>query len=401
MNARIAVLLVWLAALGTPQVAYSVDGRLCQKGVFVYFGNGVWNDFAQAADSMDLLKLRLEAKVAGTDLEGVISYRVAHNPSMGLLADLLETFVQNTQTDASQFWRYLAALDPIPDDFKDLLIETSNKIDASILNANPSVQDHVEKYNKALSEGNKVVVVAHSQGNLFANIAYLGITPQDSSGFGIVSVANPDSFVAGDGPYTTIDEDLIIWSVPGSLPANLDNFSFINWDDLTGHTFANSYMASGYPAETKILGNTVDRINELSFPETNLGTGAITATLTWGSNPDLDLHVFEPNGTHVYYANLTGISGSLDLDDVTGYGPEHYVVSCDKVETGTYRFGVNYFHGSYPEIGTLTLQTGGQVRSRQQTFTQALGSSGNSNPSIMFQLQVTGSQEKGFEFVVQ
>lgn len=38
-----------------------------------------------------------------------------------------------------------------------------------------------------------------------------------------------------------------------------------------------------------------------------LGNGIITAMLTWGSNPDIDLHVFEPNGTHVYYTNFLGI----------------------------------------------------------------------------------------------
>ncbi len=30
------------------------------------------------------------------------------------------------------------------------------------------------------------------------------------AGFGIVSVANPDSYIAGGGPYTTIEEDYII-----------------------------------------------------------------------------------------------------------------------------------------------------------------------------------------------
>ncbi len=401
MNAHvISILLLW-AALLLPGVGYSADGRFCQKGVYVYFGNGVWNDFADADESKLVLKRRLEARVFGTNLEGVITYNVSHNPSMGMLADLLETFVQNTQTDESQFWRYLAALDPIPDEFRDLLIETANKVNASILNANPAVQEHVVKYNKVLGEGNKVVVVAHSQGNLFANIAGLGITPQYANGFGVVSVANPDNYVAGGGPYTTIDEDLIIWGVPGSMPANLDNFSTINLNDVSGHTFATSYMASGHPAETKILNDVVNMANGLNYPDTNLGSGAITATLTWNSMPDLDLHVFEPSGSHVYYGNPTGTSGFLDLDDVNGYGPEHYFVSCDKVETGIYRFGVNYYSGPYLEIGTLTLQAGEQSRSRQQAFTQALGSSGNSTPTILFELQVTGSQEKGFEYVVQ
>jgi hypothetical protein len=204
----------------------------------------------------------------------------------------------------------------MPDFLQNKLIEIANTVDESILQSNPAVQDHVEKYDKFLSEGNKVVVVAHSQGNLFANIAYLGLDSQYSDGFGIVSIGNPDNYVAGSGPYTTLEEDNVIGNVSESLPANLDNFFGINLRDLSGHTFEKSYMAIGHKAETKILGDIINRINGLNFPETTLGNGIITATLTWGSNLDLDLHVFEPNGSHVDYTNLNGASGYLDRDDV-------------------------------------------------------------------------------------
>lgn len=389
------------STLMVPVIVKGADGRICQQGVYVIFGNGVWNDKEAADSSRRLLTRRVESAVAGTDLEGVISYATAHNPSEGTLLDLLETFEQNAQTDYSQFWRYLAGLDILPDFLQNKLIEIANEVDASIVQSNPAVQEHIEKYNAFLSEGDKVVLVAHSQGNLFANIAYLGIDTSYLEGFGIVSVGNPDSYVAGGGPYTTLEEDIIINSVPGSLPANLDNFFGINLNDLTGHTFADSYMAPAHQAEAKILNDTINAINGLSYPDTSLGSGIITATLTWGSNPDLDLHVFEPNGTHVYYRNLVGISGYLDRDDVTSYGPEHYYVSCDTIEPGTYRFGVNYYYGYSAETGTLTLQTGDQIRSRQQTFTQWLGSSGNDNPYVMFELQVTGTPEEGYEFIVQ
>ncbi|MCD6527229.1 MAG: hypothetical protein J7K75_09590, partial [Desulfuromonas sp.] len=179
------------------------------------------------------------------------------------------------------------------------------------------------------------------------------------------------------------------------------NFFGINLDDLTGHQFTKSYMASGHQAETKILNDTVSKIDNLNFPDTDLGTGVITATLTWGSNPDLDLHIFEPNGTQVYYSNMTGPSGYLDVDDVTSYGPEHYFVSCDILETGTYRFGVNYYAGSSLEMAALTIKAGDQIRSCKQAFTDPLGSSGNVNPLIMFEVQVTGSREEGFEFAIR
>jgi hypothetical protein len=393
--------IILIGAFLVPSLVFSADGRFCQQGVYVLFGNGVWNDEEQADSSRRLLTRRLESRISGTDLEGIITYATSHNPSDGRLQDLMETFEQNLQTDWSQFWRYLSGLDPLPDFIQNKLIEIANTVNENILQGNPAVQNHVTRYNALLSEGNKVIVVAHSQGNLFANLAYLGIDSQYIDGFGVVSVGNPDNYVAGGGLYTTLDEDIIIGSVPGSLPANLDNFFGINLRDLTGHMFATSYMAINHQAETKILDDTINTINGLSFPHTTLGNGIITATLTWGSNPDLDLHVFEPNGTHVYYANMSGVSGYLDRDDVTSYGPEHYYVSCDTIEAGTYKFGVNYYYGYSAETGTLTLQTGDQIRSRQQTFTQVYGSSGNSSPYIMFEVQVTGSREEGFEFVVQ
>ena len=68
--------------------------------------------------------------------------------------------------------------------------------------------------------------------------------------------------------------------------------------------------------------------------------------MTWGSQPDVDLHVTEPNEFHVFYGSTRGPSGYLDVDDVTGFGPEHFYVSCGTLETGTYAIGVNYYSGS-------------------------------------------------------
>jgi len=269
MKTKLSLIFVLIFALFFPNLIYSADNKFCQ-GVYVIFGNGVWNNKEDADRSRLLLTSRLESHVSGTDLEGIISYATAHNPSDGWFADLMETFEQNLETDWTQFWRYLTGLDPMPDFLQNKLIEIANTVDESILQGNPAVQNHVDLYNGFLREGNKVVVVAHSQGNLFANIAYLGIDSQYIDSFGIVSVGNPDSYVAGDGSYTTIDEDIIIGSVPGSLPANLDNFFGINIHDLSGHTFGKSYMAHDHQAESEILSNVVAMISNLEQPNCEL-----------------------------------------------------------------------------------------------------------------------------------
>jgi hypothetical protein len=126
-----------------------------------------------------------------------------------------------------------------------------------------------KKYNEDLCQGDKVVVVAHSQGNLYANIAYTGINENVIDGFGIVSVANPSWYVASDDSnqfYTTIDEDLIIGFLPGALSPNVNNFPGLNSDDLSGHMFIKSYLAQGLEAESRILDHIISQIYTLEWP---------------------------------------------------------------------------------------------------------------------------------------
>lgn len=74
--------------------------------------------------------------------------------------------------------------------------------------------------------------------------------------------------------------------------------------------------------------------------------GALRVVLTWGENPsDLDSHLTGPDGQggrfHVYYSNQSANGSSLDLDDVTSYGPETITLVPQAV--GTYRYSVHNF----------------------------------------------------------
>jgi len=55
-------------------------------------------------------------------------------------------------------------------------------------------------------------------------------------------------------------------------------------------------------------------------PEPELGTGDVQITLRWTSAADLDLHVFEPDGTEIYFSSPgpTATGGQLDVDSNVG-----------------------------------------------------------------------------------
>jgi len=235
----------------------------------IYFGNGIWTDNKAAGLNLEKLKPLLRKKVSGTNLEPLISFEIAYNSPEGTLQDLAESFRQLVQLNYTRFWQMLAGIEPFPEEIQAKIDEISIQVAQDVLTSNPNIQEHVETYNKDLKECKRVVVVAHSQGNLFANIAYLGVEPTLIDAFGIISVGNPDSTVAGeirfpDISYTNLNEDLLVAAIPFSLPGNVDNYqSGEKYSPAHGHNFIGNYLDPGHPAETKIVDDTVAMIEEL------------------------------------------------------------------------------------------------------------------------------------------
>ena len=90
----------------------------------------------------------------------------------------------------------------------------------------------VDAYKHYIDRGFGFIVVAHSQGNFYANMAYdKMIEPGDpdfeqipkrtiDENFRVIGVGNPDSRVANGGQYVTFRNDFVIKLVPYSLPGN-------------------------------------------------------------------------------------------------------------------------------------------------------------------------------------
>jgi hypothetical protein len=102
---------------------------------------------------------------------------------------------------------------------------------------------------------------------------------------------------------------------------------------------------------------------------------ALSLTLAWdGPTSDIDLHVVEPfGGKEVYYHDMIGAFGSLDVDDTDGYGPEHY--SALSATSGqVFRAKVNAFSMGIDATVVWTLQArmnGKLIWTQTGTFTSS------------------------------
>jgi hypothetical protein len=361
----------------------------------VYFINGVLNFHDAAAASASELSSRLVDPASPPDAPQV-EVELIHNHSFFML-DLFEAVRQRQQLAVSRFYRIMAGLELMPDFMVDLYLEAARLADLAGVAMDSELISHIQTYKRQISEGKKVVVVAHSQGNLFANQAWPFLTGEEQGSFGIVAVASPDSTVAdGRGRWVTHRQDLVVRVSLGSLPGNVGGAT----GDFFGHEFVATYLRSGSEAERRIRDLVRQTIDSLANPAGQVNDGVFTITLTWGSEPDVDLHVFEPGGSHVYYADRQGNNGFLDRDDVTAFGPEHYYASCSTLRAGTYRVGVNYYRGFSTEIARIEIDAGLLNRKFSRVLTTARGSSGDNSPIPVARIIVTGDEQRGFSFQV-
>ena len=389
-------------------LAETCTASICDtKETIVYFGNGIKTTEDGAYDSRNILKQHLKMTLPVEKYE-LLDFKLAYNGTHGLPLDLLESTVQILTGNTSRFWRFFWGLEIMPDWFGDKFILLASALDKSALVTTDSLKEHVTTYKTKIAEGKKVLLVAHSQGTLFGNQAYSLLNSREQQSFGMVSVANVDSNVLGaDSPYTSLKTDKVILALIGAqiaLPSkpmapNTENLENDSAGSL-GHCFIQSYMADGSNSEDKITQQVISALDTLATPAQIVESGVITVSLTWGSEPDVDLHVYEPNGMQVFWDNLQGYSGALDRDDRTGHGPEHYnVPSCETLERGVYHVALDYFKGDDPEVATIQIEAGLLVRTFEIPMPSEYYGSSNS-PELIANIWVKGGENGGYDFEI-
>jgi len=192
-------------------------------------------------------------------------FKYAHNETYGKINDMIETYWQlyeSGQISQGYFANMAKVLDGVdntnPDEeaFRERIINIINQyeLDSQTMINNYRTSSFNNKHN--------VLLVAHSQGNLFGNKMYALLTDEEKQKFQMVSVATPANSVTAnyslDAPYTTVNGDLIMAAIKNSFPSNADGF---------GHTFVDSYLNSATLA-TRLKINT-DITNEVILLDKN------------------------------------------------------------------------------------------------------------------------------------
>ena len=254
------VMLIILVFASSPGKA-NIDHNECITDI--YFGNGVWNTRTVAEESKLELANFISENLYHSDETEMFKYhtfQLAYNYHESAALDLMETFYQLRRSgqisDVGYFSGIAAALRYANYEiFTEAFWDVYNNID--VLEGG-NVVEMVQQYrNISFNSSHRVILVAHSQGNLFGNRVYDQLDSWQQEYFRMLSIATPSYYVAGNGSYITLHSDLVIAAIPDALPANT-----INHNGVTGHTFLNAYLA-GDASSAKMKDAIRHSINQL------------------------------------------------------------------------------------------------------------------------------------------
>ncbi len=263
----------------------------CTPGATVRYINGVHKEYPEEIEqSADLLRERLEAQ--GVACISDVLY--LHNPSDGIVADiLLEVALQKVTERGILFADAMlivtgAAYSYTPYGVATNLLMSDGEatalrqriiahiqdaslssyiftLNGSVYTTGDLVNEFRDKVLLDLSRGTKTVLVAHSQGNLFANETFnavRGTAPESLyRGLSVVNVANAASS-APSQLYITSREDLVIdlMVAMGYSPMFPNVGAGFSTADRLGHGFEEIYLSTSLPSGAPLQDSMAGRV---------------------------------------------------------------------------------------------------------------------------------------------
>jgi hypothetical protein len=316
------------------------------RGTAVVYGNGMLN----ADGEWDLGMYKLKSLNIDRDLDvlGKVSYDVAINRSewkdaAGNRLDGLEEFYQVARQKlgeivATKYWLWLSRIEAFPPELQQNYRTISANVISEPVAGDTDLPVHIEKYRAYLRSGSRVLLVSHSQGNLYANQAWSSLFGGGRNqvlveSFGNNQVATPASLVSSSqvlrfgqqlGTWKTFPDDTVMANVrdfAGALPANLPFEGQIG-DPGLGHNFVKAYMRTGSESLTRVVADMKNVARVLAYPtafldlSTQQSDTAALDDLTNDAN-NKDPESVEP-GKSLYLEGSSLSSASFEVPGVAG-----------------------------------------------------------------------------------
>jgi len=282
MNIKILVC-VFLFLRTTISFALPCEGQ----GTVFFFGNGMFNTYSEAQKSLRVLQD--ETKAAGIlDSEKKNLFENAYKQSEPVLEQIFNVFIQKYTDDTISFWLWVLNLTPTPKEFKKRAEEIFFEAYLRGLKNFNDLGDHLERYAHYILRGYNIILVSHSQGNLYANKAMRKLKNYTDSSltgsiedkrlknplfpeffeiFANIQVASPVSETVNSSPYFIFKDDAVINFVRKAtrsvLPANLSDAGSIK--DKWGHNFVDAYFHVSESRE-KVLNEIRVAYQRLKYP---------------------------------------------------------------------------------------------------------------------------------------
>ena len=242
------------------------------------------------------------------------------------------------------------------------------------------------------AKGQALLLVAHSQGNLFLNQAYDHILPSvGSNGVAAVQIAPASPTLRGAYVLANIDLVINALRIQGNTTVPANNITLpVSVTDLTGHSLTGTYLDTARPARAQVVNLLNSALASLTAPISSNTAQAFSVSLTWAGSGSQNLYINEPDGTELHYAALQGGTGYLNP---VGIVSGQYIVSCNPsvLQTGTYRVAIDNYEGNNAGVATVGIATpeAGTVIASNAIVDSILRLTNNTDPIPVFTINVS------------
>lgn len=128
----------------------------------------------------------------------------------------------------------------------------------------------------------------------------------------------------------------------------------------------------------------------------------ITVFTSWNNVLDTDVHVYEPDLTHIWLYNRdqsNSVGSIVRANEAVENGPEIYQTKCGSLIPGNYDIRLNVYRGSESNLPTnanVLIRAGDEWFTKIVELNEITGSDGDSNPPVL--VTIVKVTQNGSEF---